>query len=354
MTILDSPLYQRELEEICREALPWERFAHKTILVTGATGLIGSYLVDLFLKMNDIAQLEMRILAFCRDEIKSRRRFYPYRNRTDLQILVADICDEIKTEIEWDYVIHAAGNNHPQAFASQPVQTMQSAFLGMMNLLEHSRKQVHQPERVLLLSSGEIYGKQTIHRETGYLESDAGEVLSMQPRSCYPEGKRAAETLCAAYYQEYGLNTCVARLSYIYGATMSENSTKADVQFMKRAFAQKDIILKSAGTQYRSYTYLADAAVAILTILLRGTVGEAYNVANPNSQVTIKNFAKTLARAAGVTVIEACASETEKAGYSTMTKEILNAEKLYRLGFEARVGIDEGLERILCIHRSVV
>lgn len=349
MIASDNPIYQQELEEICREDLPFHKLKNKNILITGATGLIGSYLIDVLLKINIALQLSVSVSALCRDEVKAQRRFRHHLMDVNFHIIQGNICEPIIVGEEWDYVIHCAGNNHPAVFAAKPVETMLISVLGTMNLLEQCKRQEKRIERFLFASTGEIYGEQVCQEEQGHLESDAGMVQTMNPRACYPEGKRAAETLCAAYHEEYGINTVIARLSYIYGPTFQENSSKADVQFIKQAVAGKNIILKSAGTQFRSYTYIADAAVGILYILLKGEAGEAYNIANPNSQVTIRELAEKLAEIAGVSIDWDNKEEAAKAGYSTMKEEILNASKLYKLGFTAKVDIEEGLKKTISV-----
>lgn len=346
---LKSLAYHKELEKISEEDLPFYKLKNKNILVTGATGLIGSYMVDVLLKINEIHNLTAFVTVICRDEEKAKARFKNHINKVGFQIVQGDICEPLSVESEWDYVIHCAGKNHPAVFAAEPVETMLTSLIGTINILEYCKNQKKRPECILFASSGEIYGDQICQREQGYLENDAGLVQTMNPRSCYPESKRAAETLCASYCYEYGMDIVIARLSYIYGSTFQKTSSKADVQFLGRAAVGKSIILKSEGSQFRSYTYIADAARAIFFILLKGKSGEAYNVANPKSKVTIREFAEKLAEIAGVSIENVNKNSTEEAGYSTMKKEVLDASKLYKLGFEARVGIEEGLRSTLNI-----
>lgn len=292
--VLYKQYYQEELIGICHEKLPFDQLINKSILITGATGMIGSYLLDTFMKLNEIYGLKMEITGACRNKEKVKERVAFYKGRSDIQFLFGDITERIDENKSWDYVIHCAGNNQPWLFGTEPVNTIKTAFIGTLNLLEKCKK------RFVFLSSGEVYGSQRCSIEDGFSETDAGTVQTMESRSCYPEGKRAAETLCAAYCQ-----------------------------------------------QFRSYTYISDAAIGILYILLKGKAGEAYNVANPNCRVTIREFADQLAAAAGVKVEFASGIEAEKQGYSTMQKEILNVEKLYGLGFQAKVSLKDGMEKVM-------
>ena len=161
----------------------------------------------------------------------------------------------------------------------------------------------------------------------------------MNPRSCYPESKRAAETLCASYVQQYGLDCVVARLCYVYGPTVVPGNTRADAQFLKKALAGEDIVLKSDGAQLRSYCYVADAVRGLLAVLLSGARGEAYNVAARGGAHTIREYAETLARLAGVRVAFDLPPEAERRGYSAVTRAVQNPAKLEGLGWSARVSL---------------
>lgn len=345
--------YQKELEENCRKQLDYMSFCESHILVTGANGLIGSYLVDTLLKMNDLLGVNLQVTALCRSSHKGQKRFADYLDRSDFELLVGDVgkretYQKSKYYGQWDYMVQGAGNAHPQAFAAQPVETMKANLLGTIHLLDEAVRQElkHPVKKMILLSSGEVYGECVSNAESGWKESEAGVVDSMRLRACYPEGKRAAETLCASYAAEYGVKAVVARLAYIYGPTMQENNTRADVQFLSRAAAGETIIMKSAGEQYRSYCYVQDAVIGILTLLLNGTAGEAYNIANGDSNVTIRTFAETVAEAFQVPLQFEKPTALEQAGYSTMKREILDAGKLETLGWKAQIDIRTGIDRI--------
>ena len=268
MNRLASDTYQRELNKLCMENLPYEKFQNKSILITGATGLIGSYLTDFFLYLNREKQIGLKVFILCRNVEKAERQFSIYREEKNFTILSGDLTQSIEFQEEFDYVIHGAGNNHPVAFHTEPVETMKAALLGTMNLLDQcvQQKQRKRTEvsQFLFLSTGEVYGEVDEIGPSGCREEETGKIDPMNPRSCYPEAKRAAETLCVSYGQEYGLDTRIARLSYIYGGNFQKESSKADVQFLKKALAGEDIVMKSSGLQFRSYCYLQDAVKGIL------------------------------------------------------------------------------------------
>ena len=177
----------------------------------------------------------------------------------------------------------------------------------------------------------------------GFSESDYGWLDPMLPRACYPESKRAAETLCASYAAQYGVDALVARLCHVYGPTFTPTNSRADAQFLRKALAGEDIVMKSAGSQVRSFCYVADAVNALMTLLAKGESGQAYNVANRNSVASIRQYAETLADIAGVKVVFDLPPEMEKAGYTKITRAVLNPAKLEGLGWSARYDLREGL-----------
>lgn len=339
--------YQADLEVVLESGLPFERLHDKSVLITGATGLIGSFLVDVLMALNERENLRVHVTAMCRNEERARRRFEAYTKDSLFTILAKDICEPFSSCDGWDYVVHGASNAHPLAFSREPVETMKANLTGTMNLLEQQRESSRRG-RLLFLSTGEIYGEYCGDgQDAGFRETDMGYVDCMAPRACYPESKRAAETLCASYGKEYGLDVCVARLCYIYGATVHDENSRADAQFLRNVLAGQDIVMKSDGLQYRSYCYVADAAAAIFTILLHGKAGEAYNVADRNSDSTIRGYAEALSDAAGVKVVFENPSDVEKQGYSKVGRAVLDPSKLEGLGWGAKVGLRDGVGRMV-------
>ena len=340
---MHHPLLQEELQSIAALDLPWDALAGKTVAVTGATGLVGSYLLRALDAINRAHGLHLRLTALCRKAESARERLSGMEN---LSILPYDACAPLNESFQADYVVHAASNAHPLAFSSDPVGTMQANLLGTMHLLDRLRST---SGRLLFLSTGEIYGENP--SLPSFDEHSFGSVDPMRFRSCYPESKRAAETLCASYAQQYGVDALAARLTYTYGPTITAENSRADAQFLRCALEGRDIVLKSPGTQIRSYCYAADTASALLTLLLRGETGEAYNVANPDCSVSIREYAQTLADLAGVQLKFDLPPEAERAGYSAVTRAVLDPGKLLRLGWRAAYDLRTGLSHTLEISR---
>lgn len=344
--IANHPLFLEELERIAALDLPYGEFKGKTVAVTGSGGLIGMYLMYALDAVSRAHKLDMQLIALCRNTEATAKRLSGIENLTCLEY---DATLPLKVSFKADYILHAASNAHPLAFSGDPVGTMQANILGTMNLLEHIRRA---GGRFILFSTGEIYGERPELTE-GFNETTFGSVNPMAARACYPESKRAAETLCAAYAQQYGVDALAARLTYIYGATITDKNSRADAQFLRKALAGEDIVLKSAGSQVRSYCYAADAASALITLMLRGEAATAYNIANPDCAVSIREYAETLAGLADVQVVFDLPPESERMGYSAVTRAVLNSQRLMNLGWKAEYSLKEGLGRTLEICKGI-
>lgn len=338
----DHPVYRQDLAAVRAAAPSLEPLRGRTVLITGATGLVGAFLTDALALASREEGLELKLVAVSRDAERARARFAEWDS---VRAISMDLTRPGKLP-EADFIVHAAANAHPAAFSADPVGTMLGNFEGVRALLEQLRAQGH--GRLLFLSTGEIYGENPSILE-GFSEGDFGKIDPMNPRSCYPESKRAAETLCASYVRQYAVDAVAARLCYTYGPTVTPGNSRADAQFLRRALAGEDVVLKSAGSQVRSYCYAADAAGALLSILLSGASGEAYNVANRGSVASIREYAETLARLAGVRVTFDLPTDAERQGYSVVTRAVQRPDKLEALGWRPRFSLEEGLEHTLKI-----
>ena len=340
--MFNREIYESGLRAACAEAAESGALRGKSVLVTGATGLIGSFLVEALAWLNDNAGADIRIYAAGRSAERTRARFGALADAAYFHFVPFDASRPGPIDCAVDYAVHAATSAHPLAYATDPVGTMQANLLGTMRLLEALRGQGS--GRFLMLSTGETYGENPGLPE-GFAETDHGWIDPMNPRSCYPEGKRAAETLCASYAAQYGVDALVARLCHVYGPTFTPTNSRADAQFIRKALAGEDIVMKSTGAQVRSFCHVADAVSALLTLLARGERGQAYNVANRRSVASIREYAETLADIAGVKVTFDLPPEIERAGYTKITRAVLNPAKLEALGWQPRYDLRQGLEQ---------
>ena len=314
--------------------IPFEELSGKNILITGACGLIGSAVID-FLIENEV---ECNIYAMARNRGKLENRFFQYLNNQHFHIIEGDVNIPLKQNITFHFIVNAASNANPSAYALDSVGTMWTNINGTKNLLDYGKD--HGLERFLYVSSGEIYGEGEVDH---WKESDSGYIDCMTMRSCYPISKRAAETLCVAYSHQYDIEIVVARPCHTYGPNFTDNDTRAYAQFVRNARNHEDIILKSKGEQYRSWLYVKDCASAILTILLKGQNHEAYNVADEKSCVTIRELAEIIANIGGGRVVFNLPSDIEKKGFSVIPKAVFDTSKLELLGWKPQYELHAAL-----------
>ncbi len=315
-----------------------EALRNSSVLVTGAGGLICSAVVDFLMLLNEKYQMNIKVYAAGRNEERIRKRFSKWTENSRFFYLPFDATQPFEAEASFDYMIHGASNANPSLYMKEPVETMLANFQGMKTLLDYARD--HNARRILYISSSEVYGKK--ESVDAFREDNYGFVNLLDPRSCYPSSKRAAETLCAAYMQEYGVQFVIARPGHVYGPTMTSGDTRASSQFPRDVLENHDIIMKSEGKQMRSYCYVADCVSAILSILLAGTPGEAYNISNRDSVVTIREMAEAFAVCGGKKVVFDLPSEQEKRGFNAMDNSSLYADKLEKLGWKAKFTMQQG------------
>lgn len=335
-------MYRKDLRESIDSVINFDALYDKTFLITGAAGLIASFLIDLLFYANETMDAGIRVYALVRNQAYAKTRFQTLMNHPGFHLVVQDVCDPILLNERADYIIHAAGDGYPGAFRERPVETMLPAVQGTFQLLEYMKKT--KGNRFLYISSGEIYGS---GHQKGLIETDSGYVDTMKSRSCYPSAKRAAETLCASYFAEYALNTVVARPSHVYGAGSPQKDNRASAQFFRDICSGRDVILKSPGKQLRSYTYVADCVSALLTILTCGVPGEAYNIANPASAATISEFAEMAARVGGRACRFECADEKDFLEKTPFSYAVLDSGKLQALGWKGNYDLQRGIRHTL-------
>lgn len=345
MSIYESSIYQNDLKNTFEMILNREKLNDKSILITGATGLIGSYMVDVLMYMNQIHNSNINIYAVSRSADKLKKRFNVQED-VHLHFIEHDICEEINEDINIDYIIHAASPAYPALFAEKPVETIMSNIAGCYNLLEFGKK--NNIDRFMFVSSGEVYG-QSDGQVKEYSEKFSGYVDSMSVRSCYPNSKRTAETICVAYAKQYDMDVVVVRPCHTYGPTVTEHDNRANAQFINNVLANEDIILKSKGLQLRSYCYVADCVSAILSVLTKGNKNEAYNIANRNAKITVAGFAETVAKLEGKKIVYSIPNDKEKAQMSPIDNQVLDVTKLEELGWKGKYAVEEGIKNVLDI-----
>ena len=318
------------------------------MLIYGATGMIGSFLIDAILYKNKKENLHCAVYAMGRDENKAKQRFSYCWEDKEFCFVKHDINKPLiwDSEDKIDYVLHLASNTHPVAYATDPIGTITANILGTYHMLEFAAQ--HHAERVAFASSNEIYGENRGDVEK-FEETYCGYIDCNTMRAGYPESKRCGEALCQAYIVQKDLDVVIPRLTRSYGPTLLKSDTKALSQFLKKGIAGEDIVLKSAGTQYYSYTYVADAVAGLLTVLLCGKKGEAYNISDEASDIMLKDLAAIIAKVCGTKVVFELPDAVEAAGFSKATKARLDNEKIKELGYQAGYDLEKGIRQTIAL-----
>lgn len=350
MSIYNNRLYSEDIGKVTNLAINWDKLHNKSMLISGSTGLLGSFFTDVLMQKNSEG-LGCKIYILGRSESKARNRFSFWWDSENLNFINYDVNQPLKMELgdKIDYVVHLASNTHPLQYATDPVGTITTNVFGLKHLLDFAVK--HHCERFVFASSNEIYGENRGDTEL-FNEDYCGYINSNTLRAGYPESKRCGEALCQAYISKYDLDVVIPRFTRSYGPSMLTEDTKAISQFIKKGVYGEDIVLKSAGTQNYSYTYMADAVSGLLTVLLNGESGEAYNVSDEQSNITLKDLATIIADYVGKEVVFEIPDTIEAAGYSKATKALLDGSKLKALGWNPFYSIKEGIPRTIQILRS--
>lgn len=317
----------------------------KNILVTGATGMVCSSVIDVIAWMNHHGDARIQLMLAGRNREKIASRFRDVLSLEEYQFIEYDATKDQRLSLKVDFIIHGASNANPAIYAKEPVETLLGNVVGLNNVLNVAEK--NPGSRILYISSSEVYGNKINGDNRPYKEEDYGFVDILNPRACYPNGKRTAETLCAAYAQKYGVDFVTVRLGHIYGPSITKADTRASAAFTRDVAAGQNIVMKSAGAQLRSYCYTLDCASAILTVLLNGESGNAYNISNKDSIVSIRDMAEALAAEGGVEVIFENPSDVERKSYNLMSNSALNAEKVEGLGWKPLFNLEEGTRRTI-------
>ncbi len=348
--MIDSITYAEDLRIINERGADWQKLDGKTLLITGATGLIGSVLADAIILRNELYHANINIWLLGRNEYELRKRYGNYLDRHYFHYILQDVAEKIDIDGPLDYIIHAASKGDPDSFVTDPVGVMNSNYMGMYRLLELARAKW--TRKVLFISSGEVYGiaeHSENLRDIGLKEEEYGYLDLLKVRACYASSKRAAETLCASYSEQYNIEVSIARPCHVYGATMLDTDRRVIGDFIRRISKKENIVLKSPGLQKRSYCYVPDAITAMISILLYGKRSEAYNIANRDANITIYQLAKLCADIAGTQVTYEDAGQSDIKQASNIMHAVLDPSKIEALGWRPLYGVREGIERTVRI-----
>ena len=354
MSLNNIEEYNNIVEEYANYSIDWEYFNNKTIMISGATGMVGKCLIDILMHKNFTDNLNCHVIALGRNIEKAVERFDTYfddKNFTFLKVDINKPLDDFLDKYNIDYILHAASSTHPLQYANDPIGTITANVIGTNNLLDcASKKNV---KRFLFTSSVEVYGENRKDVDK-FDEKYLGYIDCNTLRAGYPESKRTGESLCQAYIKQKNVDVVIARLSRIFGPTMLMSDSKASSQFIRNRVNDEDIVLKSEGLQHYSYSYVFDAVFGLLLCFTKGKCGEAYNIADSKFDVRLRDFATKCAESNGKSVIFDLPDATEKAGYSTATKALLDSSKIVELGYYVQKDFSERIDETINILKKEI
>ena len=345
-----NPILQKDMEDIFSRNNSWERLENSTVLLTGAYGMLASYIVHFLLYVRTVRNINVKLIAVVRNKDKFVQRFMHTEGFDSIEIIQNDLSEPIEIEEDIDYIIHAASLASPQYYSVCPVDVLKPNTIGNYHLLELAKTK--KVKGYLLFSSCDVYGTP---RVDGLINENAfGHMDTLDIHNCYSESKRMAETMCRAFWVQHQVPVRIARIAHTYAPTMDiQNDPRVFASFVKNIVAGEDIVLKSDGSGKRTFCYITDAVAGYFKILFDGAEGEAYNVCNTSQFVSIRELAECLTEIypeKNLHVI--CKQRSESENY-TENKAVVGHEripdnrKLQELGWEARVDLREGFKRVI-------
>lgn len=340
-----NPVIERDLAAIAAQSLPWASLYGRRVLVTGATGFLGAYLVETLAYLNEIrgAQAPIQILALARNREKLAARFEHLIGQTFFTPVIQDIAQPWSVDETVDYIIHAASLASPKYYLAAPVDTIRANVLGTMLLLELARK-TH--ARLLFLSSGAVYG-QALGDSDEIGEQDYGSLDPLDARSCYGESKRLGEAACLAYWREHQVPALIARVSHTYGPGVDLNDGRVFSDAVSSVLRGEDIRLHGDGMDSRPFCYVSDMTAGLLLLLLKGQAGEAYNIGT-TEEMTVRNLAEQVIRAAGPSSLKVvCNTAPGAYGQAARSSGHFNVDKIRALGWKTTVSPEQGFAHTL-------
>ena len=346
---MNSAIIKDDLKYITDSDIPWNDLEGKNILITGANGMLPSYIVETILFLNDTKfKNKAKIFAVVRNIEKAQHRFREYLNRRDLIFIIQDIIIPLAIQEKIDYMVHAASNASPKFYGTDPVGTLLPNSIGTYNCLEFARK--NDIDSFLFFSSGEVYGA-VDNIDKPIRENTFGIIDPTIVRSCYSESKRMGETMCVAWHKQYGVPAKIIRPFHTYGPNMQLDDGRVFADFVSNVVHKKNILLKSDGSAKRTFCYLSDATIAFFIVLLHGNAGEAYNIGgNEKFEMSILELAQTLVNMfpeynLKINKNENCSDE----GYikSKTDRLIPDISKIQKLGWTPKISVADGFKRTI-------
>lgn len=346
-----NPIIENDLREIVAvNYIDWERFRNKTVLITGANGMLPSYMVETLLFLNRSCAYNIKVLALVRNLSKGKECFQEYDQTDGLYFIEQDVCSSLRYVGDIHFIVHAASQAAPSFYGKDPVGTIAANVIGTKNMLDLALSK--NTESFLYFSSGGVYGDHSGDAED-VTESTMCTVDPSEVKSCYPISKMMGENLCIAYGHQYGLRTTMVRIVHTLGPHIQLNDGRAFADFTKAILENKDIVLKSDGSATRPFLYITDATCAFFKVLLDGEMSEAYNLgADASNEMSMRDLAQMLVESYPEKALKVVFDIDEKdLTYSKMRSPQQQIRysyaKLKALGWKQRVNVKEAFLRTI-------
>lgn len=339
-----NSIIREDINTISSNSLPWESLANKTVLITGGGGFIGAYLIKTLLHLNQLFDLGLSVVCVTRNKASVNKRLNYCNYFPELVVFEQDMSLPLRPDFPTaDIIIHAASQASPAYYSNDPVGTLSTNIIGTINLLDFCRKR--NIDKFLYISSGEVYGE-LVDANSAITENSYGYLDPTKVRSCYGESKRMSENICVSYSHQYGIDTRIVRLFHTYGPGLLPNDGRVFADFIHAVSAGRDIHMTSDGSSRRPFCYISDAVTGIFHVLLNGKSSNAYNLANPDAEVSIKELAEIVSSIRSDVNINV-KSSCPPAGFlkSPISKQIVNIDELKLLGWSPQISIAAGFNR---------
>lgn len=348
MKKIHQNIIDQDISYIISNDLPWYMFSDKTILISGANGFLPAYMVETLLNLKKLIGIgPSKVICLVRNIDAAQKRFAEYKERNDLEWVVQDVCDPVEIKFKVDYIIHAASQASPKYYGKDPVGTLSANVLGTANMLNLAVK--NNVKGFLFFSSGEVYG----HVDPSQIplkENLYGYIDPLDVRSCYAESKRLGETMCISWMHQYDVPVKIIRIFHTYGPGMKLDDGRVFADFVSDVVNGRDIVMRSDGKAIRAFCYLSDAIIAFFTVILKGEIGQAYNVGNDKAEISVIDLANLLVSLYPERKLKAIKQdESVTPGYlkSPFNRHVPDINKIKQLGWIPQINLNEGFRRTI-------
>lgn len=332
-----NSILEKDINSVINDEKLFEKLKHTSILITGATGFVGSMLLKVLYYANRKYNLNLTIYGYIRDYNKAKNLFGNLLEEENVKL-----CNTY--DVKSDFIIHTVSATNSRFFVEHPVETIKSSVENTIKVLEVAK---NNKAVVVYLSSMEQYG--IPYKASQVMTEDkVGIIDHLNIRSSYSESKRLCECLCVSYVQEYGVDVKIARLAQTVGAGVPLSDDRMPMQFARAVVEKKNIVLHTSGRSVINFVYLTDALTGILTIMIKGVAGEAYNICADKETRSVKEIAELVVKELANEKIEVKVEiSNENMGYAPETKMYLNSRKLRSLGWSDKVGMVDAYKKLI-------